>query len=69
MRLLRSLRGMFEPRVAFTPRPIPSTPLHGVVTDDEVKQLRARNAERIANAQRSLGDRWVLATPMNAGAE
>jgi len=46
------------------PGAIPNTDaLRGVVSDDDLKALRERNARRLTAAQERLGERWLLARP------
>lgn len=46
------------------PGAIPNTDtLRGVVSDEDIKALRERNARRLTAAQERLGERWLLARP------
>lgn len=39
---------------------LPNKHLHGVITAQDLEALRERNAQRVAEAIRALGTKWIL---------
>ncbi len=41
-----------------------AAPLNGVLTDEQIEQMRQRNQVRLQAAQEGLGSKWLVAQPL-----
>lgn len=56
-------------RIVMWPQPKEGADFRGVISDEETQQLAERNTQRLAEAKKRLGSKYLLAHPVTKKAQ